>query len=237
MRIVASSFDSAHYDLCVGRCEFEAGDDLQRAEHEIALAKGADMDVVFVRVAAASREHELIQAMGFVPVDELVTLIRPAGLRLCARPVPEVTYHRSLVEQRDLAAVGRITAECMTRSHLHADSRLPVERTRELYAAWAINDISGRAQGVFVRREAGVLVGYIAILERADHVVLDLVAVDPAFQGRGFGGELLEACCGWIADTGRDARVGTQRDNPALRLYLRAGFEAVESHLTYHLWL
>ena len=45
----------------------------------------------------------------------------------------------------------------------------------------------------------------------------------------------------WIGDwTGARpiaATVGTQADNPALRLYARCGFVPTATHVTYHLWL
>jgi ribosomal protein S18 acetylase RimI-like enzyme len=58
------------------------------------------------------------------------------------------------------------------------------------------------------------------------------MAIDPAFQGRGWGTSLLRECLA-IAPT-RTAVLSTQRDaNPAVRLYLREGFRVVHPGLTF----
>ncbi|HEX8110750.1 MAG TPA: GNAT family N-acetyltransferase, partial [Kofleriaceae bacterium] len=75
--------------------------------------------------------------------------------------------------------------------------------------------------------------------------MIDLVAVAAAWRGRGAGARLLAGCIDWLGDWIGDrpgdhahvATVGTQADNPALRLYRRCGFVPTATHVTYHLWL
>ena len=44
---------------------------------------------------------------------------------------------------------------------------------------------------VWVAEDAGTILGYAALVPHADHLLLDIVAVSPAAQGRGVGGRLL----------------------------------------------
>lgn len=55
---------------------------------------------------------------------------------------------------------------------------------------YAARIAAGEAQVLAV---GGALAGLLVLLERPDHLLLDNVAVDPAWQGRGLGRVLLEA--------------------------------------------
>jgi len=137
--------------------------------------------------------------------------------------------------------VAAIAGEAIRTSHLHADPRLPAERTRALYAAWATNDVTGRAQRTIVARAGRALVGYLAVVtapvSAPRTAMIDLVAVAATWRGRGAGASLLAGFIDWIGDRAITATVGTQADNPALRLYARCGFVPTATHVTYHLWL
>jgi GNAT superfamily N-acetyltransferase len=125
----------------------------------------------------------------------------------------------------------------MRTSHLHADPRLPAARTRELYAAWARNDVTGRAQRTIVARSERAVIGYLTVLVTPGTAVIDLVAVTASRQGLGVGSALLASFIEWIGGREIAATVGTQADNPARRLYARCGFVPTARHFTYHLWL
>ena len=134
-----------------------------------------------------------------------------------------------------------ITGEAIRTSHLHADPRLPAERTRALYAAWATNDVTGRAQQTIVARAGRSLIGYLTVVATPatapTTAMIDLVAVAAAWRGRGAGAALVAGFVDWLGDRPITATVGTQADNPALRLYARCGFVPTATHVTYHLWL
>jgi GNAT superfamily N-acetyltransferase len=61
--------------------------------------------------------------------------------------------------------------------------------------------------------------------------------VAAASRGRGAGAALIAGFVDWLGDRAITATVGTQADNPALRLYARCGFVPTATHVTYHLWL
>jgi GNAT superfamily N-acetyltransferase len=148
-----------------------------------------------------------------------------------------VEQHAAIAAERDLDAIAALTATAITGTHLHRDPRLPVDRTRRLYAAWARNDAAGRAQRTIVARDGGEVVGYLSILRTGGTGVIDLIAVDPARQGRGIGTALLASYLEWLRQEGLSGRVGTQSDNPVLSLYRRVGFVPRYRQCAYHLWL
>ena len=69
--------------------------------------------------------------------------------------------------------------------------------------------------------------GHIVIAWRDSGSVCVDVAVLPDFQGAGIGRHLLESWLDVVDARGVEARLTVLRDNPALRLYTRLGFEPV----------
>lgn len=252
MRLVASPFDSEHYGLAIGRLVRDDGDGPGELAAAIAAARREQFAVVFVRLAGDDPLRGALEADGHAPVDTLVTstlAARPAIAR-SAEPRPEpcpellIERHDQLDDPFDVAAVAAITGESIRTSHLHADPRLPTERTRALYAAWATNDVTGRAQQTIVARAGRLLIGYLTVVAAPPAAPttarIDLVAVTAAWRGRGAGAALVAGFVDWLgrhSDPAITATVGTQADNPALRLYARCGFVPTATHVTYHLWL
>jgi len=245
MRLVASPFDSEHYGLAIGRLVCDDGDGPGELAEAIAAARRERFAVVFVRLAGDDPLRGAIEGNGYTPVDTLVTstlAARPAIPR-SDEPSPELVIqrHDRLDDPFDVASVVAITGEAIRTSHLHADPRLPAGRTRALYAAWATNDVTGRAQQTIVARAGRSLIGYLTVVAAPPAAPttarIDLVAVTAAGRGRGAGAALIAGFVDWLGDRPITATVGTQADNPALRLYARCGFVPTATHVTYHLWL
>jgi GNAT superfamily N-acetyltransferase len=238
MRVQISPFDSTHYGLHVGRLVRDASDGPGELTAAIEAARRDRFAVVFVRLGDGDPLCGVLERAGHAPVDTLVTSTlgsdRPAIPRNAAITVE---HHDRLEDPAAVAAVASITVESMRTSHLHADPRLPAARTRELYAAWARNDVTGRAQRTIVARSERAVIGYLTVLVTPGTAVIDLVAVTASRQGLGVGSALLASFIEWIGDREIAATVGTQADNPARRLYARCGFVPTARHFTYHLWL
>lgn len=231
----ASPFDSQHYELAIARLVPEPTDTRAELDAALAAARAEGIAVVFVRVAETDPLRAVLDAAGYVSNDTLVTSTLDAttpGAR-----GDEIEEHDRITDEADLAAIMAITAESIQTSHLHADPRLPMERTRSLYAAWARNDVTGRAQRTFVARRDGAVVGYLAALAAESTATIDLVAVSARLHGSGLGSALVGSFVAWARECGYVGKVGTQAQNRALALYRRHGFEPSETHFTYHLWL
>jgi GNAT superfamily N-acetyltransferase len=83
---------------------------------------------------------------------------------------------------------------------------------------------------ILVARCGDSVVGVCAVIpEGADRYELAKMAVDPAFQGRGIGGQLCDAAVDWARTRGAASLwlESNRRLASALRVYRRAGFEEV----------
>ena len=78
-------------------------------------------------------------------------------------------------------------------------------------------------------RLGGEKVGFVRFEPAADRLVLEDVQLLPAYQNRGLGGWMLDRVRELAAARGvRAVRLRCFKDNPARRLYLRAGFRVAE---------
>jgi len=235
MPLTASAFDTAHYGLPIAWLA-RGGDD-DDLESALATARRDGYAVVFVRLHEGDAWCGELGARGHRPVDTLVTSTLAFDAVI---PHPDVAIEqRATVDDRaDVAAVVAITNATLHTSHLHADPRLPRAATAALYAAWVSNDLAGRASRTLLARDAdGAISGFLTVVVRERTAAIDLVAVHPDHHGRGIGSALIAAFVAWVRAEGLAATVGTQADNPALRLYRRCGFVPSSTQLTYHLWL
>lgn len=85
---------------------------------------------------------------------------------------------------------------------------------------------------MYVAIEGGRVAGFMLLLETPESIVVDLIAVDPEFQGRGLGRALLAAA----ASRDRIIFAGTQQANfSSCRLYEKNGFLISGEEFVYHL--
>jgi ribosomal protein S18 acetylase RimI-like enzyme len=76
-------------------------------------------------------------------------------------------------------------------------------------------------------------VGYLKVADHEDGVLLDMVLLDPAYQGRGLGTALIAAIVAKAHDGGRAVLMQVLKVNPSKRLYERLGF-SVSDELPNH---
>lgn len=126
-----------------------------------------------------------------------------------------------------------------------AVSRRDVHRLAQLHAAsfhrgWSdtefeqlLGDRNTLTQGL---RLKGALVGFIISRLAADEAEILSVAVDAAWRGRGLSSRLLTIHLGHLAGRGiRTVFLEVEEGNtPAIRLYARAGFQAVGRREQYY---
>lgn len=235
MKLEDSPFDSQHYELRIGRLIPEPSDGVAGLGSALDEARRR-FDVVFLRIADTDPLRDTLRERGQAAIDTLVSSTLGAIRRRVEPRTDLAIEHHDRLHDADVVVVAAITAASITTSHLHADPRLPIARTRQLYAAWARNDVTGRAQRVIVARAGTELVGYTSVIVRPGSALIDLVAVAPGWQGKGVGSAMLASFIDWVGERKLVATVGTQATNPALQLYARHGFTPTETHLTYHLW-
>jgi dTDP-4-amino-4,6-dideoxy-D-galactose acyltransferase len=141
--------------------------------------------------------------------------------------------------QEDLPNLRAIARVSHSDSRFYYDPHLPDARCDDLYETWIDKSVNGYADAVLVAELEGAAVGYITCHLRDDAAgQIGLVGVSAQAQGRGLGGELINAALGWFRGQGvqRVSVVTQGRNCPAQRLYGRSGFLTRSVQLWYHKW-
>jgi dTDP-4-amino-4,6-dideoxy-D-galactose acyltransferase len=139
----------------------------------------------------------------------------------------------------DIPALRELAAVSHQNSRFWADEHFSRSRCAELYATWIEKSCRGWADRVFVVETGGQPAGYLSChLRENGQGEIGIVAVAPFAQGRGLGGEMLDAGLAWFADRGsRRVTVVTQgRNAGAQRLYQSRGFLTASVQVWHHLW-
>lgn len=91
------------------------------------------------------------------------------------------------------------------------------EQVRRCEAAWSPEDTR------LVELD-GALAGWVRVEHYPDHDWLDLVVLEPAYQGRGLGTRVMRGLMAEARERGVPLWLSVHRNNGARRLYLRLGF-------------
>jgi ribosomal protein S18 acetylase RimI-like enzyme len=211
-------FEAEHFGAPVWRL-----DDPDQAPVAIKAAREEGVGLIHHR--GPMGKATWLASIGFRQVETLIAFEgpRPAG------PIPSTVR---LAEPSDADAVAAIARRSFSTDRWHADPLIANSKADTFKAAWARNDVLGRADAVYLVEVAGEVVGFNAVLHRGDAAVIDLIAVAPGHQGASLGKVLIAA----LADrTEPRARVGTQAANTAsIALYRSAGFLEVSRAETWH---
>jgi ribosomal protein S18 acetylase RimI-like enzyme len=84
-----------------------------------------------------------------------------------------------------------------------------------------------------VIERGGVALGRLYLEEAADTLNLIDIALLPEARGSGIGTAMLQDLADEAARNGKSLGIYVERNNPAMRLYLRLGFEKIAEHGLY----
>jgi GNAT superfamily N-acetyltransferase len=170
---------------------------------------------------------EALAGVGFDPIETLVRYERAPG----AAPAMPPRVREGRAEDRD--ACEAIAVRSFRYDRFHREPSIPEGAADRLKARWVANGFAGRASSILVHDAGAGPIGFALGLAGEGAAVIDLIAVDPMFQGQGNGAALVKGFVARHAD--RLSRAATQADNMhACRLYERAGFAVAGRATTFH---
>lgn len=86
-----------------------------------------------------------------------------------------------------------------------------------------------------VIERGGAPIGRLFLEEWASQIRLIDIALLPEARGGGIGGAILADMMAMAAEAGKPLTIHVERNNPAMRLYLRHGFAKIDEHGVYDL--
>lgn len=198
--------------------------------HHVTDAAGGTIYFTRVPTGDTARVSELAR-LGFEVVDCGVTLSRHTD-------PPEVDPAHVIGARPEHAEqVARIGAAAFAMSRFHLDPHMDAGAADAIKREWARNcAVGGRGVATLVSLAGDEVTGFLAVLRDGDAHVIDLVAVDGGYRGRGIGRSLVQAFIARFGPRSTELRVGTQAANiTSLRMYERLGFRIQSTHYAMHL--
>ncbi len=136
----------------------------------------------------------------------------------------------------DIPEILEISKNAFSKSRFHQDSRIGFEVAEKIKQEWILANLTVRENAItFVSKNSiGQINGFNSILIQDDRLIIDLIAVASEYRGQGIGRSLILKCQELSASSGKPVFVGTQADNPAIRLYESLGFSPNKVSYVWH---
>ena len=127
-----------------------------------------------------------------------------------------ITLRAATIE--DLGFAGELYLETMR----YITDRLPQFDEGQHMAKFAERFLPNEVRIVVA---AGEDIGWLQVSETGDEIFLKQIFLQPACQGRGIGSQLIVDLIERSRQTRKPVRLGVVKNNPAVRLYRRLGFQ------------
>ena len=140
-------------------------------------------------------------------------------------------------EEGDLEKLGNIASSSYIYDRFHSDPMFPKDKSDKFHEKWIVNCCNSLADEVLVATSDDELLGFITCKVKGAKGLIDMVGVSKDMQKKGTGAMLVNTALEWFKDRVDVVEVGTQNRNiPAMKLYINAGFMHISSKLTFHRW-
>ncbi len=210
-------------------------EDREAAAGALAGLAGGKRPFVYCKLPCQNlADARWLEKQGFHLADTTVTLAAPLRRGLPLVSGLEIRPARA----GDREQVGVLAASSFRYSRFHRDPGIGREAAELIKRRWSESFFSGRrGEQMVVAADQGRVVGYNLLLHRGQDLVIDLIAVDGAWRGRGVARDLI-ALAQDQAPALERLLVGTQLANrPSLALYQGLGLKLVDAAYVYHLHL
>lgn len=196
-----------------------------------------------VDMADISTIHSLeLNGFGFI-----ASVVRYAVESADLRPMQKKSPHVGLFQNRDLEQVKRMSRSIFSDNRFSLDSRFNADMVNTLYEKWVENSCLGKVQDkVFVCRKGEEITGFTTCgLRRKESEALgkrigaiDLVGVDPRFQGKGIAVKMVNSAVEWLRENSDVVEaIMAARNRPMIRILESFGFSWKASQIDWHRWI
>jgi len=186
---------------------------------------------VYAKVPATQLSAlNFLESAGFRFIETTLVLHKAAkGHRVASGP------HIRRAMPQDESAVYGLAGRSFSFSRFHLDGAFMHAQANRVKAEWTRSYFRGqRGTAMLVSVCGGDIVGFILLADGSENsIVIDLMAVDPAYRRRKIGSSLLITAGGLF--TKRNMSVGTQSANiPSVQFYEKMGFRLYASYNVLH---
>lgn len=189
-----------------------------------------DINIIYSRVI--SKSFNIIHALeklGFCYIENLLTFT--FNFKKRQLPFPNIVIRTW--KEEDLEPLAVIGKTAFKYDRFHADPIISKTNADIIKQEWVLNSCKGYADEVLVAEIDNRCVGFITLKIKNETGIIDLIAVDPRYSGKGIGTEIIYGALQWFSTRVESVNVGTQSTNIAsINMYTRCKFKLVNCQIT-----
>ncbi|MDD2628284.1 MAG: GNAT family N-acetyltransferase [Clostridia bacterium] len=134
----------------------------------------------------------------------------------------------------------KIAEKAFRYSRFYNDSKLDLSKSKKVYYNWLKNAFEKQEKHICSYREKNKTLGFLLFSFENDkkEAIIELIAVDDEYSGKGVGKKLMEAFESYSYKNGAEIlKVGTQLNNiTAQNFYISCKYKIASYNTIYHLW-
>ena len=227
-------FPIAQVDCIVGRDRIELDNAVRNLMH---WAGRNNLGMISCRLPHdALKASFALERHGFRFVE---MVLHPTINELQERELPEPQVRVVAASKADSSTIQAIAENCFSYERFHADPRLDTSLANKRYGNWVVSCMESSSQELLKIMAGERLIGFFIVEEKPDQTAYwHLTAIEPKFQGQGYGRATWLAMLNYHRIRGI-RKVGTTisaRNIPVVNLYSQLQFLFLPPHMTFH-WM
>jgi ribosomal protein S18 acetylase RimI-like enzyme len=173
---------------------------------------------------------EGLQSIGFNLVDTNVSLEN-----LSPQVELNSNFEFCFAQTKDKAETMGVAANSFVYSRFHLDHRISNDIADKVKELWVGNFFTGqRGTHMVIAKEGQKIIGFLQIVAKVNHYIIDLVAVSNDYRKKGVAKGLIGFANTNLTDI-KSVLVGTQIANiPSINLYEKLGFSFKSAKYVFH---
>ncbi|MDH3974309.1 MAG: GNAT family N-acetyltransferase [Deltaproteobacteria bacterium] len=177
-------------------------------------------------------DSSLLEETGFRLIDTNVRLNKFSKIQVRQELHPD--FEIRFTKQGDKKEVVRLAQKNFRFSRFHLDPSINNNIADNIKGKWVENYYKGeRGDHMVVALSGGQIVGFAQLIKKKSLLIIDLIAVDSSYRGKGIASSMIAFAESQINCT--ETLVGTQVSNiPSMRLYESLGFKTDSSDYVFH---
>lgn len=173
----------------------------------------------------------ILEKQGFYLVDTNITFEKPISPSKKMQGYCDVRF---AIPDDEVQTV-EMAKKSFKYSRFHLDSFFSKEVANNIKAEWIRSFFLGkRGDALIVALIDNTVVGFLQLLQKGERIIIDLIAVDSNFRGKGIAKDMIM----YSQDQFKDSEyilVGTQLANrPSINLYENLYFRFIEANYVFH---
>lgn len=240
-------FDKKVFGFNCGRIEYLifgdfVSENLKKIFIKRILEENRDKKFIDIGIDAQNIFLErILKKLGFKKITEHLIYYQKLISNFTKFKVSEILIRKT--EKEDLPILKKLSGNSFIYSRFYQDKNFPPKLVKKFYENWFLNSFKNKSSHqIFTAQLNNQIVGFldckILQLNKRRAGIIDLIAVDKNYQGKGVGKSLLTKGLTYFQKRKiKEVYAGTERENlAAQKMYESVGMKIIAKKESFHFW-